>query len=423
MSTTRRPSRTFGGARFHTFCTGCHQVHDEGFTPFCPDCGSMTDVDYDLAAVELYESDDPYVRYRDLLPVHDRTLLPEGARFTPTVHATRLGERVGMPWLYLKDETTLPTGTTKDRMAGVGLAYLHEGGVEGFCTSSTGNSSTSYAHAIGRVPGITMFMFTAAQFADRLHAPDSDQIVNFLLRDATFVEAFDAARDFATANGLTSERGFFNPGRREGLKMAWLEAADQVPRAIDWYVQAVSSAMGVYGVSRAAEELLGLGRIDRLPRLVCVQQETCAPMVSAWTAGSDCIRPEDIVERPVGIAKPILRGNPSAAYPPVRERVVKTGGTFVAVSEREIREASQWAEDDEGISPCFAAAAALAGLIRLRRRDELAAEDTVLVNLTGRARSEPPSFGNVRWLRRDGEAWVPEDDATDLPPAAEGVRV
>lgn len=417
------PGRAFDGARFGSFCTACDRRHDGQFTPFCPECGSMTDVDYDLAHADLYESDNPYVRFRDLLPVRDRALLPEDVRFTPTVHAVRLGERVGMPWLYLKDETKLPTGTTKDRMAGIGLAYLYEGGVTGFCTSSTGNSSTAYAQAIHRIPGLVMYLFTAAQFANRVHAPDSKQIVNFILRDATFVEAFDAARDFANANGLTSERGFFNPGRREGLKMAWLEAADQVPRPIDWYVQAVSSAMGVYGVCRAAEQLLALGRSDRLPRLLCVQQDTCSPMVSAWAAGSERIRPEDIVSRPEGIAKAILRGNPTNAYPPVRELVVETGGTFVAVSENDIREARQLVEDDEQISPCFAAAAALAGLIKLRRQGDLPAEDTVLVNLTGRERSEAPSIANLRWLRRADDGWVCEEDATDQPPASEGVRV
>jgi threonine synthase len=293
-------------------------------------------------------------------------------------------------------------------MAGVALAYLHEGGVEGFCTSSTGNSSTAYAQAIARIPGLVMCIFTAAAFAGRLNAPESDQIVNFILRDATFVEAFDAARDYAVANGLVPERGFFNPGRREGLKLAWLEAVDQVPRPIDWYVQAVSSAMGVYGVARGAQQLHGLGRIDRLPKLLCVQQETCAPMVSAWEAGSDRIRPGDVVERPTGIAQAILRGNPTAAYPPVRELVLAHGGTFVAVSETEIRRARDWIEDDEGISPCFAASAALAGIAKLRERDGVPTDDTVLVNLTGGERSQPASIPNARWMVRSDGEWVDE---------------
>ncbi len=371
----------------------------------------MSDVHYDLAAVELRESANPYVRFLDLLPVAEPTLLPADASFTPTVHARVLGERLGMPWLYLKDETGLPTGTTKDRMAAIALAYLHECGVRCFTTSSTGNSSSAYAHAIGRIPELSMFVFTASAFRHRLALTPSEQVVDVVLHDATFVEAFELAGAFAREHGLTSERGFFNPGRREGLKLAWLEAADQVPREIDWYVQAISSAMGVYGVYKAARELQRIGHRERLPRLLCVQQETCAPMVSAWRDGCDQIRPQDIVERPTGIAEAIMRGDPTRAYPHVHRIVRASNGTFVAVSEREIREARRLLEELEGISPCFAAAAALAGLIRELGSGGLSAEDTVLVNVTGSEREGSPPTPATHWSSRGASGW----DLSALP--------
>jgi threonine synthase len=398
---------------FRTSCTGCGKPLGPAFSPFCPDCGAMSDVEYNLDVVEFRDSSNPYIRFGDLLPVADRGLLPEGAVRTPTVHAGNLGCALGMPHLYLKDETKLPTGTTKDRMAAVALAYLYERGVRGFCTSSTGNTSTAYIHAISRMPELTLYLFTASRFHDRVHRAAEDQVVHFVLKDATFVEAFDAARDFAIEHGLVAERGFCNPGRREGLKLAWLEAVEQVPRPIDWYVQAVSSAMGVYGVFKGAKELRALGRSDRVPRLLCVQQETCAPMVSAWADGSDRIRPRDIVHRPSGIAEAILRGNPTAAYPHVRRFVVESGGTFVAVREEEIREARVLVERLEGIDPCFSAAAAVAGAIKLRRRGELPSDDTVLINLTGRDRHEPSSIRRIHWLRRSRSGWMPEARADE----------
>jgi threonine synthase len=396
---------------FRTVCKRCLRELGPEFTPFC-DCGGIADVEYDLASARLHDSSNPYRRFRDLLPVRDEGLLPGHASFSPTVHATRLGRELGMPWLYLKDETGLPTGTTKDRMAAVALPYLYEGGVRGFATSSTGNSSSAYAHAITRLPGLAMYLFTAEQFRERVDVPAAAEVVNFTLRDATFVEAFDAARDFAEEHGLVPERGFFNPGRREGLKLAWLEAADQVPRPIDWYVQAVSSAMGVYGVYKGAKELRELGHSERLPRLLCVQQETCAPMVAAWDEGSETIRPEHVVERPTGIAQAILRGNPSRAYPHVREIVIESGGTFVAVSEAQIREAKRKVEELEGISPCFAAAAALAGLAKLGSENGLDPGDTVLVNLTGGDRPPCEPTYEARWLRRSDSGWVPEAEYT-----------
>jgi threonine synthase len=370
----------------------------------------MIDVHYDLDRARLHDSANPLERFLDLLPVERASsLLPQHMSYTPCVHARRLGEVLGMPALYLKDETVLPTGTTKDRMAVVSLAFLAERGVRAFCTSSTGNSSTAYAQAISRYPDLRLYLFTAESFQDRVWYGGTNQVVSFVLRGATFVDAFNAAGTFAARHQLVSERGFFNPGRREGLKLAFLEATEQVPGRIDWYVQAVSSAMGVYGTYKGARELTQMGRISRPPRLLCVQQETCAPMVRAFRDGSPVIRAGDVVRNPTGIAEAILRGDPTKAYPHVREIVVESGGTFAAVTESDIREARRMIEELEGLSPCFSASAALAGVIRLVRRGEFPRNDTVLVNLTGSDRAPAASPVKVHWLRRAGADWEPED--------------
>lgn len=390
---------------YRTECTGCGAELGGGFFPFCPTCGEMSDVVYDLTSVELRDSPSPYLRFLDLLPVTDASLLPAAARPTPVVHANRIGAAAGLPWLYLKDETGLPTGTTKDRMAAVGLLYLYECGVRSFTTSSTGNSSTAYAHALARVPELVMYVFTASEFRHRLSLEGSERLVDVVLEDATFVEAFTAAGEFAERRGLVAERGFFNPGRREGLKVAWLEAAEQVPRHIDWYVQAVSSAMGVYGVYKAARELEELGLAGPPPRLLCVQQETCAPMVSAWRDGSEQIRPEDIVHQPTGLASAILRGDPSRAYPHVRRIVQESGGTFAAVSEGEIREAHRALHELERVPSCYAGATALAGLLQMRRNGVVAPTETVLVNVTGSDRPGTPPTAATRRLQRGAAGW------------------
>jgi threonine synthase len=408
------------------YCVKCGKVFPHRFTTFCDTCDGMIDVEYDLERAVLYDSPNPLERYFDLLPVVDpANLLPQPMERTPCIHARALGARLGMPWLFLKDETVLPTGTTKDRMAAVALAFLRECGIREFCTSSTGNSSSSFAHAIARYPDCRLYLFTAEDFWDRVSCPESSQVIPFVLRDASFVDAFTCAGAFALMRGLTPERGFFNPARREGLKLAFLEALEQVPRPVDWYVQAVSSAMGVYGAYKGAREFLRLGRIPRLPRLLCVQQHSCAPMVRAHEAGSERIRPEDIVARPHGIAKAILRGDPSRAYPYVRNFVEASNGTFTAVSEGEIREARRMVNELEGIDPCFSASAALAGLIRLVRGGGFPAGDTVLVNITGRDREPCTAQRKAHWLKPSGQGWVPEDPADRFAqavwqPAAQG---
>jgi threonine synthase len=170
--------------------------------------------------------------------------------------------------------------------------------------------------------------------------------------------------------------------------------------------------MGVYGCYKGAKELHQMGRLAHPPRLLCVQQSSCAPMVRAWEEGSETIRPEHIVHNPQGIAKAILRGDPSKAYPVMRKLVVESNGVFTAVDESEIREARATVEELEGISPCFSASTAVAGLMKLARLGKIPHSDVILVNLTGRNREpndDDAAHQDRRWLRRSHNGWIAED--------------
>jgi threonine synthase len=257
-----------------------------------------------------------------------------------------------------------------------------------------------------------LFLFTAEEFVPRVQEANHSQVTHFGMRDASFVEAAAYAGAYARQHGLVSENGFFNPGRREGLKLAFLEASEQAPQPIEWYVQAVSSAMGVYGAFKGAKELLQIKHLERLPRLLCVQQETCAPMARAYGDGSETIRPEHLVARPAGIAQAILRGDPTRAYPYVRRIVMESGGGFVVAGEAEIREARRLVEEFEGISPCFSASTALAGLIKLVRSDAFPRNSVVVVNLTGGDRLDSQPSSNIDWIRKTSDGWMAP------PPAA-----
>jgi len=394
-------------------CVRCNKIYPHAFRSFCS-CDGMIDTEYDLRRVKLHDTESPLLRYFDLLPIEQPdNLIPALLPRTPCVRAERLGRLLGMPRLYLKDETKNPTNTTKARMAAVALSYMKECGIRSFCTSSTGNSSTAFVHMAEHYPECRIYIFTAEEFADRVEVCNDAQVIHFVIRDESFVGAFNCAGRFAAANDIVSERGFFNPGRREGLKLAYLEAAEQVPGAIGWYVQAISSAMGVYGAYKGARELRAMGRTDSVPRLLCVQQESCAPVSRAFLEGAVTVRPEHVVSRPQGIAKAILRGDPMRSYPYIRSMVLESGGTCATATEAEIRAARIMVAEYEGIDICFSAAAALAGLIGLVRRGMVPQSDTVLVNLTGADR-EPTSLGKRHYLRRVEDGWVPENPSTYL---------
>ena len=201
-------------SHFQIQCVECQTPAPRSFAPFCAACNSMNDVFYNLETARLRDSENPYVRFRDLLPIRDTSRLPSDTAYTPCIHARNLGGRLGLENLYLKNETVNPTGSTKDRMAAIALPYLAESDVTSFCTSSTGNSSTAFAMMIRNFPELQMFVFTAEAWSHRVHYDENANIVPFVLKDATFVEAFECAGRFAQRHNITSERGFFNPGRR-----------------------------------------------------------------------------------------------------------------------------------------------------------------------------------------------------------------
>ena len=404
--------------RIQHSCVKCGKKFAHAAIFFCDQCDGFVDVDYDLSRVDIREHENPLMRYFDLLPIaNPQNLLWVDCGNTPCVHAAELGKALGIRRLYLKDETLNPTWTTKDRMASVVLSFFNEIGVREFVTSSTGNSSTSLAAGVIKYPFFTLHLFVAADFLDRLNFRRAPNIKVYSLEGATFVEAFAEAGKFAAKNGILSERGFFNPARREGLKLAFLEAVDQMPVPPDWYFQAVSSAMGVYGAYKGAMQYVSLGRLKKVPKFCCVQQDLCSPMVNAWQEHSPVIRPHHIVHKPAGIARAILRGNPTRTYPYAYNIVKQCGGAFVLVTQDEIRQARTMIWELEGIPACANSACTIAALKKMLAAGSIDKEEVVLINITGRERDDThlslsPADVTVwpedRWRRSSAQ---PESDA------------
>jgi threonine synthase len=392
--------------RFRVVCGGCGADHTGRHATQCR-CGWVIDVTYDPAQVRLRPSGNAYERFRDLLPVEDPAVIPAPrGEYTPCRRARELGERLGLTRLYLKDETAHPTGSTKDRSAAMSLSMHRENGVRAFATATTGNAGTAYVNAIQRFAGIRMFLFVGEAFGDRVHFGTDPRVVPFILEGGTFVEAAACAKQFAVAHGIPADDGFFNIGKREGLKLAFFEASEQIGAPIDWYVQCISSGMGAYATHIGALQLLSIGAIERPPRQLMVQEATCSPMVRAWEAGRAAIEPGDIVARPTGLAVASHRGDPTKSYPHMRRAVVESGGTFVSVTEAEIRQARTLVKELEGVDICFTASAAVAGLAREARAGRVGRDQVVMVNLTGRDRAPEVGRRQAQRLVRSAEGWT-----------------
>ena len=364
-------------------CGHCRKTYSYQFILRCPECHGVINPVYNLDRFELQKSDKSLERYFSLTPIQDTSsIFSLGEGNTPCVFAKTLGREIGITKLYLKDETRNLTGSTKDRMAACVVSQFNELGIKEFVASSTGNSSTSFAYAVHHQHDMKVHLFCAKEFEHR-HVFHTDEKIQLHVIDGDFVEAGRQAQRFAHEKHILFEGGFFNLARREGLKLAYLEALDQIPEEPTVIIQAVSSGMGLYGAFRGAQEYIKLGRLRHMPRFVAVQQDTCAPMVTAFQANSSVIRDNDIVHHPHGLAEAILRGDPSQAYPYIYSIITSTRGCFVSVSQDTIYRMRSLLKQIENIDGCYASATAVAASQELRDRGWITPEDVVLVNLTG----------------------------------------
>jgi threonine synthase len=364
-------------------CENCKKIYSYQFLLKCPECGGLINPLYSLDNAKIYDSKIPLERYFDIAPIENTSSIRYlGEGNTPCILSPAVGSALKIDKLYLKDETVNITGSTKDRMATCVVSQFKELNIKEFVASSTGNSSTAFAWAVQKEPDIKLHLFCARDFLPR-HAYYNHPRIKLHIVNGDFVEAGNQAKKFAEENSIIFEGGFFNLARREGLKMAYLEAYDQMPENPTVVVQAVSSGMGIYGAHRGAKEYLSLGRLKKMPRFVCAQQDTCAPMVNAFEAKSKVIRDQDIISHPRGLAEAILRGNPSQVYPHMLSIIDETNGTFIAVSQERIKEMQLLLMQKENINACYAASTALAAALELRKKEWIKEDDIVLVNLTG----------------------------------------
>ncbi|GAA2552800.1 threonine synthase [Streptomyces koyangensis] len=377
--------------KFDLVCLLCGSVFPPALVYRCPSCSGALEPRYTLDRLTRYEHADPEQVYFDLLPLAARDFLDSGVtRRTPCRPAPRLGAAIGVPDLWVKDESQQPTRTTKDRLAALVPAVLRQFGVKEFVASSTGNSSTALARAVQMDPAMRGNFFCGEDFV-RNHAVAQDERTSLTVVAGSYVAASAEAGRFAAARGLHLDAGFFNWARREGLKLAYLEALDAMDRTPDVVVQAVSSGMGMLAAHKGMREYLALGELDRVPRFLMVQEQSCAPAADAWAEGRTELTADDVIDQPSGLATAILLGDGSPYYPYLHAIATQTGGAIVRASREELVEARRMLAELEEIDVCYASAATVAAV-----RDEAAAgrirpDQTVLLNLTGRSRLVEPS--------------------------------
>jgi len=146
----------------------------------------------------------------------------------------------------------------------------------------------------------------------------------------------------------------------------------------DWIAIPAGGGGLLVAVFRALKELECFGLIDRLPRLLCVQAEACAPIVKAFQER----RPIEQWRNPgptkaIPIAVPLPLDGAEAI-----RALDECGGQAVSVNETEISHAQDLLASREGIYASAAGSVALAGALKARKLGIINASHRVVVLVT-----------------------------------------
>jgi threonine synthase len=171
------------------------------------------------------------------------------------------------------------------------------------------------------------------------------------------------------------------PYRIEGKKTMGLEIAEQFGWKLpDVILYPTGGGVGIIGIYKALTELKEMGFIEgKLPRLVAVQAEGCAPIVKAFQEGkaeSEFYKDSKTVA--FGINVPKALGDFL-----VLDAVYQTGGCAKAVSDEEILKALKELAETEGTFICPEGAAIYAAAKKLREENWIKEGEKVVLLNTG----------------------------------------
>ena len=370
-------------------CSACDTEHDRTVPQnVCTACGRPLFAFYDLEAASrtltreaLRGREKSLWRYREVLPVRrDEDIVSLGEGWTPLLHAPRLGAKLGMRRLLIKDESQNPTQSFKARGMTTAVSMAKQYGLRKLAVPSAGNAAGALAAYAARA-GIEahIFMPEDTPRANVVECRESGAHVN--LRKGLIT---DCGAEVARRK---AEEGWFDvstlkePYRVEGKKTLGYELAEQLGWELpDAVLYPTGGGTGLIGMWKAFDEMEALGWIgSRRPRLYTVQAEGCAPIVRAFEAGERFAQEfPNAATKASGLRVPKAIGDFL-----MLDALRASGGGVAAVSDEAMLEAVREVGSAEGIFAAPEGAACWAALRRLHAEGKIGSDERVVLFNTG----------------------------------------
>ncbi len=294
-------------------------------------CGGLWKLDWQPPKFDLQKIDRSVwgmFRYRRYMALADDSWrdVTLGEGMTPLV---RLDEDV-----LLKMDYFMPTLSYKDRGAAILVAHCKAIGVDSVVQDSSGNAGNSVAAYCGR-SGIQCDIYvpegTSPGKIAMIQAHGATAHVVPGSRD----HCADVCRAQVEREGKYYANHVYNPFFYEGTKTYIYEVYEQLGRIPAHLFLPLGNGTLFLGVVKGLEHLLASGCIERMPKIIAIQSERCAPFAEAVKTHSPV--PAPVTPTPT-MAEGIAIGVPMRGRE-ILEAIYKYQMELVTVPEGRILEA------------------------------------------------------------------------------------
>ena len=215
-----------------------------------------------------------------LTPVPKECQITLGEAETPVLRSRRIGPSVGLKNLFFKLETTNPSGSYKDRFAVTAIADMLAHGKTRCIATSSGNTGAALA-AYCAAAGIHCEIFI-------VEGAPQGKLKQMLAYGAKLyrVKEFGISSDISqrVVNGLKElstqpdaqlqiSAFLYSPAGMTGVYSMGHELAEQGEAPWDHVFCMAGGGGLVLATSVGLEQALAAGKIQRMPRVECVQPE------------------------------------------------------------------------------------------------------------------------------------------------------
>ncbi|MBM7622488.1 threonine synthase [Sporohalobacter salinus] len=372
-------------------CINCGREYEPKPDKYlCSNCGEegLLDVKYDYQEIkrdwskeDLKQNYERNIwRYLPLLPVDPATTRPSlQVGWTPMYQSKALAKQLGLENLYIKDDGLNPTASLKDRASVMAVVKGQEGGATTVACSSTGNAATSLAGNIASMGGD---MEAVIFVPERVPGGKLAQLLIFGAQvvkvKGSYEEAYYLSDKAIKKWGWYNRNAAINPYLLEGKKTAVIELAEQLNWDMpDWLVFSVGDGCTIAGAWKGLYDLKQIGFINRIPRLLGVQAEGCAPITESFKTD----KPLETTSEDT-LADSIAVGSPRN-YRKALEGIKASQGSMINVTDEEILEMMQLLGQTTGVFGEPAGVAGLAGLQKMVEEDKIESTAEVVTVVTG----------------------------------------